>query len=62
MLVLNQERKEVRMDRMLCLEPGKEGYKDWQDLVERIFFEPGKEGRVGLEPGKEGCEDGQDQV
>jgi len=36
-------------------EPGKEGYKDGQDHVER------KKGVVS-EPGKEGYKDGQDRV
>jgi len=31
--VLNQERKDARMSRMFCSEPGKEGCKDLQDVL-----------------------------
>jgi len=32
---LNQERKDSRMGRIFVFEPGKKGFKDNQDLVER---------------------------
>lgn len=35
---------------MFCLEPGKNGYKDLQDLAERKnFLEPGKKGYKDLQ-------------
>ncbi|MCT1524340.1 hypothetical protein [Sphingobacterium hotanense] len=58
-------------------EPGKKGFKDWQDHVERkngLFLNQEKKdlriGRITLkekkaavsEPGKEGCKDWQDQT
>jgi len=32
-LVLNQERKDEKIDRIVFHESGKEGCKDWQELV-----------------------------
>ena len=61
-IFLNQERKDTRISRIMLKEkkgvvsePGKEGFKDCQDHVER------KKGVVS-EPGKEGCKDEQDHV
>ncbi|MCT1524610.1 hypothetical protein [Sphingobacterium hotanense] len=57
---LNQERKDERIGRIMLKEktgfvsePGKKGFKDWQDHVERknvAVSEPGKKGLKGEQP------------
>jgi len=58
----NQERKDSRISRMVCLEPGKEGCKDKQDALSwtRKGRMQGLAGYNVFEPGKEGFKDIQD--
>jgi len=59
---LNQERKDFRIGRMVCLELGKEGCKDNQDGLSwtRKGRMQGLAGCNVFEPGKEGFKDIQD--